>query len=250
MKPGKLVLVIGIVFNTLTAHADKLRVCVEDKLYIPYLDRNTDKNTDGLLIQLVQQSARAQQFETVVIRQSWPRCLAQVVSGEVDALLPIIYTNERAKQMVFPLGAELNNSDIYLYQVRYPFFIKKGRNFSFANQPHTFRHGIGTPYQYVSYQILADYQLLPVYDYDVEAGLAMVAAERLDAYVVETLIGLNSVANLGLQDVVVPASEHLLESVWHIAFNSAFFARHSQRLEAFWTELALLRATMPSLAEE
>ena len=92
--------------------------------------------------------------------------------------------------------------------------------------------------------MLAKRNLLPAYDYDLETGLTMVAAGKLDAYVVETSIGLNSLAKLQLQYAVEPTAEIFLESYWHIAFNSTYYLEHQVSVDALWRDLAQIRETL------
>jgi polar amino acid transport system substrate-binding protein len=242
MKYCSLIILISVIW--FPAHASELKVCIEDISYIPFIDSNAEKLSDGLLVKLVDVSAGQNKLKVKLIRQSWPRCLSQVATGEVDALMGIIYTPDRSREMVFPKGADKPNPDMYLWKVRYPFFVKKGKNFSFNSIKKRLEFGIGTPYQYVTYQILAEQKLLPTYNYDVEAGLSMVAAGRLDAYVIETSIGLHHLAKLSLLEAVEPTEEALLESYWHVAFNPQYYATHAQNVDGLWRDLAVFRDSL------
>jgi polar amino acid transport system substrate-binding protein len=240
-KVLQLLMLISLLGYLTQLSANTLTVCVEDNISNPFYDTTGGILRGGILTKLVSEVASKNQFRAEFVVLSWPRCMDKVPSGEINAILGIIYTPERASVMAFPAGAEQQDPKIYLWQARYPFFVKKGQALNLAEIEKTPKFGIGTLNEYVTHQILEQKNLLPPYDYDVETGLKLVAAGRLDAYVIDTQTGMDIIKKLHLSNMVEPTTEALLESYWHIAFNQNYYKEHKPQVDKFWSDLAEIR---------
>ncbi|MBO9491169.1 transporter substrate-binding domain-containing protein [Endozoicomonas sp. G2_1] len=229
------------------AAAVNLMVCVEDQLYIPYLDKDERKRADGNVVELLRWSAQRIGFNVVLKRQSWGRCLSEIADGKVDAAMAVNYTPARAKLMAFPQGAELSKPPAYLWRFHYPFFVEKGSVFSLEEYRQQGKYGISSPNHYVSYDTLKRQGLLAPYDYTLESGLKMVALGRLDAYVVDSEIGQAALQRLKLADKVEASKEFLLETYGHLAFSRHFYQDHKKQVDSLWQSLALGRAQLFNL---
>jgi polar amino acid transport system substrate-binding protein len=244
MKNGCLALIAILTSFCTPLWADVLTVCIEDNVSTPFYDSAGEKLKGGLLTKLVNQVASNNHLQTEFIMLSWPRCMEKVASGEINAVIGLIYTPERAATMAFPPNADQLNPKIYLWQARYPFFVKKGQNFNLAEIEKAPKYGIGTPIKYVTHHILEQKKLLPLFDYDLETGLSMVAAGRLDAYVIDFKSGMDAIEKLQLQNKIEATQEALLESYWHIAFNPDYYKTHQQQVDKLWAELHTYRDAM------
>lgn len=241
-----LLLLVSLLAYFTKLSANSFTVCVENNISTPFYDTTGANLKEGILTKLVSEVANKNLFQVEFVVLSWPRCMEKVASGEMNAILGIIYTPERANVMAFPSWAEQKDPQIYLWQARYPFFVKKGQSFKLAEIEKAPKFGIGTPIKYVTYQILEQKKLLPLYDYDLETGFNMVAAGRLDAYVVDTESGLDTIEKLQLSKELDVTEEALLESYWHIAFNPIYYQEHKQQVDKLWRDLAQARITLMS----
>ncbi|REL28366.1 hypothetical protein DXX93_18550 [Thalassotalea euphylliae] len=220
----------------------QMTVCIDDQLYIPYFDKDERMGDDGKVIELIQWSAEQNNLVLKVLRKSWPRCLAEIASDKVDAIMAAIYTPERAELMAFPDGAAQANPDIYLLRLRYPFFVRKGSDFRLRDYQRQSGFGINAPREYIAHQMLAHMELLSAYDYTLENGLKMVAAGRLDAYVVESASGHYAVERLALEQQLQATSEILMERYTHIPVSRQFYRHYKPQVDSFWRDLATARA--------
>ncbi|WP_147302292.1 substrate-binding periplasmic protein [Thalassotalea euphylliae] len=232
--------------TTLPSHAQptSMRVCIDDQLYIPYFDKDNSMRSDGKVIELVRRSAANNSLVIEIQRKSWARCLAKLIDNRVDAAMAVIYNAERADLMVFPKGAEQDKPALYLMRLRYPFFVKKDQPFRLSEYQRQAGHGISAPREYIAYQMLADMKLLSAYDYSLDNGLKMVAAGRLDAYVVEQASGQHALARLSLEQQVEAAGEALIDKYVHIPVSKQFYQAHQVQVDGFWQDLAAARTAV------
>ena len=223
------------------AQPTQMTVCIDDQLYVPYFDKDERMRTDGKVIELVNWSAQKNNLSLEVLRKSWPRCLAEIATNKVDAIMAVIYTPERAELMAFPEGAEQSTPDTYLLHLRYPFFIRKGSDFRLRDYQRQSGFGINAPREYIAHQMLDRMQLLSAYDYTLDNGLKMVAAGRLDAYVVERASGHYAVERLALEQKVQATNETLMERYTHIPVSRQFYQHYKPQVDSFWHDLATAR---------
>lgn len=249
LKSSYTAIIITMIFFTPLLWSQNVTVCLEDQLYIPYLDKNERKETDGSLVNLLSWSAKQAGLDVTLKRQVWGRCLSDIANGKVDAAMAVNYTPERAKVMAFPQGADLDRPLAYLWRFHYPFFIKKGDAFSFEQYRQQSKYGISSPSHYVSYDMLKRQGLLSPYNYELDSGLQMVAIGRLDAYVVESEIGKSAIGRLGLTEQVIQSKDVLFETYSHIAFSRPFYLKHKQQVDKLWQSLALGRAQLFNFPE-
>ncbi|GGD59156.1 substrate-binding periplasmic protein [Lacimicrobium alkaliphilum] len=219
-------------------------ICYESDRYEPFLDvlgKGENDSTEGYLIQLSRWAAKKSGFSAEYIRRPWSRCLNMVKMGTANAAFSVIYTPQRAKSMRYPKGADKEQPEHFLWKARYPFFVARGSNFSFQNYRQKPKAGIGAPFGYVPYKKLKEQGLLAPFDLSLEQGLQMVAAGKIDGYVVETQIGLSAVKKLKLSEKIQVTSDILMAAHWHIPFNKTYYRHNQQQVKQFWGNLQTAR---------
>lgn len=82
------------------AYAERVvRVATEQNPPLSYLDEQ--QHGAGLLIDLLEYTAKRESWRIEYVGCVWDRCLEQLRRGEVDLLATVAYTNERAQQFDF-----------------------------------------------------------------------------------------------------------------------------------------------------
>jgi polar amino acid transport system substrate-binding protein len=74
----------------------------------PFIFKNDKGVNDGLLIQTIQKLNQSGKFDISVEIMPWARALKEVREGRFDALMPTVYTPERATFLSFPTKPLIN----------------------------------------------------------------------------------------------------------------------------------------------
>ena len=224
-------------------------ICYESKGYPPFSYQQQNQKQRGLLVDLVTTAAKQAKIDVNFIRAPWLRCNKLLEQNKVQATFAMIRTEEREQLFAFPdeqLAASERNR--YLWLARYPIFIQRNKAIDFNSYQPNF--GIGAPLGYVVSQQLADKGWLSPIQYNAEQGLAMVAANKLDGYVVEQSVGQHILKRLQLEQEVSASTWALVEAKWHVVFNQAFYNDNQARVELFWHQLNQLRISAESKFED
>ena len=68
----------------------------------PLIYNNVDRKAEGLLVDTLNQVSKNSSLNLNVTVLPWGRAMLEVKSGNSDAIMPALYTEERAKSLVFP----------------------------------------------------------------------------------------------------------------------------------------------------
>ncbi|KTF16657.1 hypothetical protein ATS75_04190 [Pseudoalteromonas sp. H105] len=219
-----------------SAEQPLLKICYEDFANPPYI-YSEDNIAKGILADIITAAIKDVNVSVALYSKPWMRCQQDVISGEAHALFAMIQTDERKHLFAFPPEKEL--SQWYLWLAQYPVFKAKGKPFVAAEyQPNM---GIGAPFGYVVLDMLNDKKWLSPYQYEPQAGLKMVAMNKLDGYVVERQIGIHLLEVIN-HTADVDVSEYLmLQSNWYLPFNKHFYKSHTALVENIWRNIAVQR---------
>ena len=217
--------------------SEKLILCYEMAENLPYLDSlNSEETTKGYFNELIDKTGQSLGIEIIFKRDSWGRCKRNVLDGSFHGLFPMIATPERVNEYAFPKDV-LSNPSRYLWKFDYPIFYTKNKPLDLSHYPTRLSTGLGAPFGYVVYDILASKKLLTPLNYSVEEGLNLVAQGQLDGYVVETEVGKRILNELGEQDRVSISEQSFLTSFMEVAFAPQFYKENEDLVERFWTTL-------------
>lgn len=219
---------------------DPIRICYEDENFPPFLLGTTaDQETQGagMLPDLINLSARTLGVEIEYQRLPWKRCLNAVERGDVDALFAIIYTDARDTWAAYP-KTDGEPDGRYLYLSEYPVFVPNNSALQWDGSEFTpFKPSVQSVPGYVAEQMLFEMGIKPLLPLQPRDAMPVVAAGRIDGYVVDRLIGQQILLELGLADQVTTLPQVFLAQPWYLAFSKKRYGADSSLIEAFWDEV-------------
>ncbi|NVK25218.1 MAG: transporter substrate-binding domain-containing protein [Gammaproteobacteria bacterium] len=228
--------IVGLI--SIKSYASKqleLTICHEANSYPPYIYAEEGLST-GLLVDIIEQSAHLSSIRLTLYSSSWLRCQKDVQSGRADALFAMVKTKEREKLFQFPP----DEPDVFfLWHAQYPVFYERSRGFDYEN--YIPNKGIAAPLGYVVKDLLKKKNWLSPYPYEPSEGLPMVAANKLDGYVVERLIGEKLLEQLKISNQVEATEISLLNTNWYVPFNRQFYQANKPKVDLFWSNIAIAR---------
>ena len=220
--------------------ARALTLCYEDV-------RNTLGNTSDRQAQnyhLVTLAAAKSGEPVKLLPLPWKRCLSEVAKGQVDGVIDISHTEERAAFAAYPSTADgkpdparrIRSVGYTLYKLKTSAVRWDGRNVSQLNGPVGIQLG---------YSIGDDLQRLGVATAEF-AGDAQVLLRRLVNGEVPLVALLTDEGNALLEDpALASVVEGLLpafsEKPYFVAVHKRYYAAHQKAMEDFWAQLALAR---------
>lgn len=223
----------GFSFSSSANASLNLKICHEASNYPPYIYQQ-DGQAAGLLVNIIQTSAKNLNIHVEFDAKPWKRCQKDVKEGKSHALFAMIKTPTRAKEYVFP--SDENN---HLWTAKYPVFTRNDAQFSLSK--YSPDKGLGAPLGYVVWQKLKDRGWLSPFQYAPEQGLKMVSTGKLDGYVVERLIGLHLLYENQLKEKLIVSDENLLDTIWYLPFNQNFYHENQLMVDTFWIEINKVR---------
>lgn len=218
---------------------EPIRVCYEDKDFPPFLLGNSEQQVEeaGMLPELIHRSAKTLGMTIEYQRLPWKRCLKAVERGEIDALFAVIYTDARDSWAAYP-KTNGKPDGRYLYLSEYPVFVSSGSALRWDGTQFTpSKPMVQSVPGYVAEQRLIDMGMKPVLPLQPRDAMPVVAAGRIDGYVVERLIGQQILLDLGLEDQIKTLTEVFLAQPWYLAFSKQRYKTDSEKIEAFWDEI-------------
>lgn len=219
----------------------QLRLCYENQDLSPYTSAPVGASADhpGLILELIERAAYSARLQLVLHRQPWKRCIHEVRQGVSDGLFVAVWRADRDTWGRFPGRTPDGSAPVdpgrSLWPVEYRVIVRPdsplqwdGRSFQGV------RHGIGAPLGYAvgeylqSLGVLANESLAPA------TALKLVAAGRLDGYVLESELGLALIAREGLQGRLAQLPLPLVRADWYLPLSHQFYAAHPERAERLW----------------
>lgn len=240
-----LILALGGMWLALPAFAAQwptIRLCYESAALVPYTSAPADKRGAGLIIELLEAAAQQAQVRLQLHQQPWKRCIHEMRQGSTDGIFVAVWQPDRDAWGRFPgrdprLGTAADPARA-LWPVQYVVIGRAGGRLSWDGQRFSgVRHGVAAPLGYVVSQRLQALGVLASESMAPPKALGMVAAGRLDGYVLEREIALDLLDQLQLQEQLVLLPTPLLETEWHLPFSHPFYAAHSDVAERFWRAL-------------
>ena len=233
--------------HILPAHASSnlqhIKICYEASHNPPYINSNIDSKTpSGILIDLIQQSAKALDWEITLYTNSWIRCQNDVKEGRAQAIFPMVSTPQRRQEYVFPPVKQAKNW--YMWRGQYPVFTSAEKVFDKDN--YQVKYGIGAPLGYVVWHKLKEKNWLSTHQYQPEEGFKMLALNKLDGYIVDRLVGLNIIKKYNLADTVHINQGPFLDALWYVTFNQEFYQYNQPQIHQFWQAMANMREDITS----
>lgn len=223
-----------------------LRLCYELEGLPPYIntaEADRDLPQPGLVLELIEQAARQAQVRVQTHRQPWKRCLHELQAGTSDGAFVAIWLAERDAWGRFPgrdPQRQLAADPRYrLWRVDYPIIVRKGSALQWDGQHFSgVRQGVGAPLGYAASQRLRELGVLASESLAPAKALKLVAAGRLDGYVLEREIGLALLERQALGGQLMFLPKPLLETDWYLPLSHQFYAAHPELAEGFWQALA------------
>jgi polar amino acid transport system substrate-binding protein len=222
-----------------------LRICYEITDSLPFFAGPTavDPTGQGLLNDLIMSAAKQAELHIELQRQPWKRCILQLQQGQVDGIFAAIWQPERDSWGQFPGRDAKTNAPLQrtyrLWQVDYPIIRRNGSPLVWDGQQFSgTKNGLSAPLGYVANQRLAALGVLAKPTYNAEIALKMVAADRLDGFVLERQVAQTYIRNLGLQQQLSALPEPLLKADWYLPLSHQFYREHPEIAQRFWQALA------------
>lgn len=225
-----------------------LRFCYESESLAPYTGPPVGATTapPGLVLELIQVTARQQRLRVELQQQPWKRCVLQLKQGISDGIFVAVWRADRDVWGRFPgrdvrSGAPVD-ANRRLWRVEYRIIGRPGGTLQWDGLRFSgLRHGVGAPLGYASSQRLRELGVLASESFAPDKVLRMVAAGRLDGYVLEREIALALIARQRMEGQVLLLPTALQEDDWYLPFSHQFYAKHPELVERFWQELGRQR---------
>lgn len=221
-------------------------VCYENLDYVPFMlgEKKVPEQKPGILLELLDIAAPDVNIEYQ--RKPWKRCIKQLQLGRVDALFAAIWLPERDSWGQFPpLNKRTGvaaDSRYRLWHVQYQIFVNRasGLNWDGKNFHGLKRGGISAPPGYVAKKKLKGMGVLAKGSHIPLEGFKLVALDRLDGYVIEKHIGIQTVFRMPreLQDRIFYLDTPLFDADWHIVFSHQYMKHHADKAQKIWEGLA------------
>lgn len=226
----------------------RLRLCYELGGLPPYTRSPAETSTEapGLIIELIQQAAYQAKLRVDLHQQPWKRCVHEVQQGGSDGLFIAVWQADRDLWGRYPGRNPQQQSTVdanrRLWRVQYPIIVRPGSTLRWDGQHFAgVRHGVGAPLGYATSQRLRELGVLASESLPQAAALKLVAAGRLDGYVLEREIALELIERLQLQEQLMFLPQPLLETDWYLPLSHQFYSAYPELAEDFWRALTAQR---------
>lgn len=226
----------------------RLRLCYELGGLPPYTSPpdGAPLEQPGLIIELIQQAAYQARLRLDLHQQPWKRCVHEVQRGTSDGLFIAVWQADRDAWGRYPGRDPQRQSPVdtnqRLWRVEYPIIVRTGSALQWDGQRFTgVQHGIGAPLGYATSQRLRELGVLSSESLAQAKALRLVAAGRLDGYVLEREIALALIDSLQLKGQLMFLPQPLLETNWYLPLSHQFYATHPELAEGLWQALSAQR---------
>lgn len=223
-----------------------LRLCHEIEDLPPYINTsaaNQHLPQPGPLIELLELAARQAEVRLELQRRPWKRCIHQLELGQSDGIFVAMWQPERDAWGRFP-GRDAKqgspvNPDYRLWRVDYPIIVRKDTPLQWDGTRFTgVSSGLSAPLGYVATQKLQKLGVLAGTPQTPEKALRLVAAGRLDGFVLERRVALSLIERLGLGGQLGLLPQPFIVDDWHLPLSHQFYQSHPQVAQRFWQAIA------------
>ena len=223
--------------------AAQITLCAEDQNFPPFLYYN-NPDKQGILVDIIEAIGNETDIDIKIIRLPWNRCKSMVASNEVQGMFAAIWTPERETEYAFPKNAENRlDENRYLWEVHYTIFTHiNNDSLQWQNEQFTnLNMGLSAPPGYVAHEKLKTNEALFAGNIMQNEGLQMVAANRLDGYILEEKIGWQTVNELGLDKQIKTIANPFIQTKWYVPLAKEYVAQNPDEANLFWHKLAEIR---------
>ena len=88
--------------QTVETLTDELWINIVAPELKPLIYNNVDRKAEGLLVDTLKNVSKNSSLKINVTVLPWGRAILEVMNGKADAIMPALYTEERAQSLVFP----------------------------------------------------------------------------------------------------------------------------------------------------
>lgn len=216
-------------------------ICYENRDYPPYSMGASDVAgaEQGILPELINAAITDLGMQVNYKPRPWKRCIAEIKAGRVDGIFAAIWLPERDSWGYFPkLSVAQEDKSFRLATASYRIFTH--RHGKLAWDGSTFSgmvRGVGAPLGYVAFKKLNTLKVLSAKTYDPVEGLKAVADGKLDAYVLEGIIGTTMLEREGLTNVLTTLPKPFFSRQLFLPFSHQFSKRHRGLAEKIWQRI-------------
>jgi polar amino acid transport system substrate-binding protein len=244
------IVILSITMSVLSASLanalERFTLCYEDQDYAPYLigaSVTPAVPKPGLLVELSQKAFASVGFEVDFVRRPWKRCMRMVEENQAVGMFGVIYSKEREKIGTYPMIGKEPDRSRRLLSVDYPIFHHKDKPIewdgtSFLNT----QIKVATPLGYqIADTLKSTHHIEPNTTYLPEAGLLLIAQNKLDGYIVEKNVGMAILRKHKLENIVIPSDPVFKQHELYLFLSHGFYDTHKEKAENIWSSLAVLR---------
>ena len=229
---------------TPNAFATPFNICYESPHFFPY-DHSGSKNQElSVVIKTINESSKNSGLEVKYIRASWARCLEDIKSNKVDALLTSLWTKQRDEIAVFPKTKEGKpDRDLYLLKAHYKIFTHVDSKLTWdGDKLSNLAEGIGAPDSYIASKKLLEMKALKTTDIIlVDQAYDLITKRRLDGYVVLQEVGDIILKDYPKKELIKKLEKDFLTDYLYIPVSKGFNKNHPEITKTFFQELSKSR---------
>ncbi len=252
---------LAVLSLSLEAQAMTFRVCVDEQNTPPLLtsappstdlSSNTASNQNmainkvntasGLLIDLMGYAINDLSLSLEVVRYPWQRCIAKFKSGDMDAIVGLVWQKEYEKWAVFPMQAGHPDDNYRLWNANYSIYVAKdskiqwdGVNFDGLDKGASAPQGLFIENSLKYLQAFSSKLYIPA------DGLRLVSLHHLDAYVMETVQGRALIKQHALEGQLKELAIPFADTSWFVPVSSKWAAKNPDLTRQFWQALKQAR---------
>lgn len=221
------------------AQSPYFRVCVDEQDTSPLLAASPNlQSSSNSLIDLMSHAAQDLNLTLQVVRYPWQRCIAKFKSGDMDAIVGLVWQKEYEQWAVFPMQASLPDENYRLWHANYSIYVAKdsdiqwdGVNFIGLNSGASV-----SPGHFIE-KSLKQLQAFTSKFYPPADGLRLVSLKHLEAYVVETALARALIKQHGLEHELKELNVPFVDTNWYVPVSEKWAANNPELVQQFWQAL-------------
>ncbi|POZ63841.1 transporter substrate-binding domain-containing protein [Chromobacterium alticapitis] len=222
------------------ARAETLAMGIGDQAFPPYKlgDAALDPRHPGLTVELMQDAARGCGLALDIRLLPGARLLKELENGDIDAVMMLSYSAERAAYAVYPLRDGKPDESRRLATLSYVLYVRNDSAARWDGKKLTqLRHRVGTN---TGWSINRDLQLMGVPTEtanSVAQNFFKLVNQRIDAYAVHESLGdayLEHNPSLPIRKLQPPIST----KPYFLPFSRHYAASHPRQAECLWNAIS------------
>lgn len=144
----KSIVLLAVVFSTLSFAGEKLNICMDKNLWYPFTFVESGK-ASGLHIDIITKALTDLGYEVNYKPLPWKRCVASAKEGKFDAIAVASYKDKRAEFLNFPADAATSKKSIErVMQVEYSVVTVAEEAYEFGGDVSTIPEPVRVPRGY------------------------------------------------------------------------------------------------------